>query len=95
MSITPEEIAHLAHLAKLKTDQETSAFYAVQLTRILALIEQMNQINTEDIEPMSHPQDMALRLREDIVTKTDHREAYQTIAPEAEAGLYLVPKVID
>lgn len=95
MSITPDDINHIAHLAKLKTDDEKSAFYADQLTKIMGLVEQMNQIDTSGIEPMSHPQDAALRLREDAVTQSDQREEYQSIAPSAEQGFYLVPKVIE
>ncbi len=68
---------------------------ATQLSRILELIEQMNRIDTSDIEPMSHPQDTALRLREDKVTATDQTEAYLEIAPASENGLYLVPRVIE
>ncbi|NKB64808.1 MAG: Asp-tRNA(Asn)/Glu-tRNA(Gln) amidotransferase subunit GatC [Gammaproteobacteria bacterium] len=95
MSITPSDINHIARLARLRTDDEKSEFYATQLTRIMDLVEQMNQIDTDGIEPMSHPQDAALRLRADLVTKTDQRENYQSIAPDAERGFYLVPKVIE
>ncbi len=95
MSLTPKEITHIATLARLKTSSEQAEFYATQLSRIMDLIKQMNTIDTSDIEPMSHPQDPALRLRADEVTATNLREAYQTVAPATENGLYLVPKVID
>ncbi|NKB77334.1 MAG: Asp-tRNA(Asn)/Glu-tRNA(Gln) amidotransferase subunit GatC [Gammaproteobacteria bacterium] len=95
MSITPDDINHIARLARLKTDDEKSEFYATQLTRIMDLVEQMNQVDTDGIEPMSHPQDAALRLREDVVTRVNQREEYQAIAPDAERGFYLVPKVIE
>ncbi len=95
MSITAKQITHIARLARLKTDSEHAVFYASQLSRIMDLVEQMNQINTDDIEPMSHPQDMALRLRADEITAPDQRAAYQAIAPATQDGFYLVPKVIE
>lgn len=95
MSLTPQEIIHIARLARLKTNPEEAESYATQLSRIMDLIDQLNSIDTENIEPMSHPQDAALRLRDDEVTKLNLREEFQAIAPECENGLYLVPKVID
>ncbi len=95
MSLTPAEISHIAKLARLRIDDRQAQSSATQLSRILELIEQMNRIDTSDIEPMSHPQDTALRLREDTVTSVSHREAYQEMAPAAENGLYLVPRVIE
>jgi aspartyl-tRNA(Asn)/glutamyl-tRNA(Gln) amidotransferase subunit C len=95
MSLTPKEIIHIAHLARLKTDNTQAEFYAIQLSRIMELVEQMNSIDTSEIEPMSHPQDMSLRLRADEVTAPNRREEYQAIAPATRDGLYLVPKVLD
>ena len=95
MSISSEEVTHIAKLARLKTDAEKSEYYATQLSRIMNLVEQMNQIDTSNIEPMSHPQDAALRLRADEVTAENHRKEYQALAPAARDGLYLVPKVIE
>ncbi len=95
MSLTPAEISHIARLARLRIDDCQAQSSATQLSRILELIEQMNRIDTSDIEPMSHPRDAALRLREDAVTSVSHREAFQEIAPSAENGLYLVPRVIE
>ena len=95
MSLTPQEIIHIARLARLKTNPEEAESYATQLSRIMDLVDQLNSIDTENIEPMSHPQDAALRLRDDEVTKLNLREEFQAIAPECENGLYLVPKVID
>lgn len=95
MSISSEQIDHIARLARLKTDPEKSEYYAGQLSRIMDLVEQMNRIDIGDIEPMSHPQDVALRLRDDEVTAENQREAYQAIAPDAQDGLYLVPRVIE
>lgn len=95
MSFTTKDITDIARLARLKTDDDQAAFYATQLSSIMQLVEKMNDIDTSDVEPMSHPQDAALRLREDEVTADNCREQYQAIAPAAENGLYLVPKVIE
>ena len=95
MSISSEQVTHIARLARLKTDPEKSTFYATQLSNIMERVEQMNRIDTSGIEPMSHPQDAALRLRADDVTAENRREDYQAIAPAAENGLYMVPKVIE
>ncbi len=95
MSLSRTDVERIAHLARLEvTDQEAQAF-ADSLSRILGLIEQMKAVDTTGVTPMAHPQDVALRLREDDVTETDTRGKFQQIAPAAEAGLYLVPKVID
>ena len=95
MSISSDQVTHIARLARLKTDPEKSEYYATQLSRIMDLVEQMNTIDTDDIEPMSHPQDVALRLRADDVTADNLRDEYQSLAPDARNGLYMVPKVIE
>lgn len=95
MTIDSEQITHIARLARLRTDPEKSAYYATQLNRIMELVERMNAIDTTGIEPMAHPRDSALRLREDVITESNQREAFQAIAPAAEDGLYLVPRVLD
>lgn len=66
-----------------------------QLNRVFALIETMQAADTTDLEPMTHPHAMALRLREDAVTEPDRREDLQQPAPSTERGLYLVPRVIE
>ncbi len=66
-----------------------------KLNGIFGLIEQMQAVDTTGVEPMSHPQELATRLRPDLVTETDRRDAFQKVAPQTEAGLYLVPKVIE
>jgi aspartyl-tRNA(Asn)/glutamyl-tRNA(Gln) amidotransferase subunit C len=55
----------------------------------------MQAVDTRGVEPMAHAQDLSQRLRDDVVTETNRREAFQAVAPETEAGLYLVPKVIE
>jgi len=95
MSLTPEDVIRVAHLARLAVDDADVASHATQLARILGLVEQMNAVDTGGIEPMAHPQDVGLRLRADEITAPDRREALLAVAPAAEAGLYLVPKVIE
>jgi aspartyl-tRNA(Asn)/glutamyl-tRNA(Gln) amidotransferase subunit C len=78
----------------LEIDQGESKVFSDSLSRILALIEEMNAVDTSGIEPMAHPQDVGLRLREDEVTETNRRAELQGIAPATEDGLYLVPRVV-
>jgi aspartyl-tRNA(Asn)/glutamyl-tRNA(Gln) amidotransferase subunit C len=66
-----------------------------QLSGIFDLIAEMQAVNTSGIEPMSHAQDLSQRLRDDVVTESDQRALFQSIAPQVEAGLYLVPQVIE
>ena len=95
MSLTPEEVKKIAHLARLTLSESDIALYAPQLSNILGFIEQMNKANTDHIEPLAHPLDISQRLRPDVVNESDLRDKYQRIAPQVEAGLYLVPKVIE
>ncbi|NTV11337.1 MAG: Asp-tRNA(Asn)/Glu-tRNA(Gln) amidotransferase subunit GatC, partial [Zoogloea sp.] len=76
------------------TEADAEATQA-KLNGIFGLIEAMQAVDTSGVEPMSHPQDLAQRLRDDAVTEGDRRAAFQAIAPQTEAGLYLVPKVIE
>lgn len=87
-----EKVARLARLAMTGTEIETAR---AQLSGIFDLIAEMQAVDTTGVEPMSHSQDLSQRLREDVVTETNQREAFQAIAPQVEAGLYLVPKVIE
>jgi len=95
MSLEKEDVEKIAHLARIALEEETIPKYARELSNILELVEQMNQVDTIDIVPMAHPLDAVARLREDEVTETDQRDHFQTIAPQTEAGLYLVPRVIE
>lgn len=95
MSLDTTQVQKIAHLARLAITPDEAKTYAESLSRILGLIEQMNAVDTKNVAPMAHPSDVALRLREDAVTETDQREKFQAIAPAVEAGLYLVPKVIE
>ena len=86
------KVARLARLAMSETEIETARS---QLSGIFALIAEMQAVDTKGIEPMSHAQDLSQRLREDKVTETNQRELFQSLAPQVEAGLYLVPQVIE
>lgn len=95
MSLSPEEVKKIAHLARLTLSEQEIAMYAPQLSRILDFIEHMNQVDTSKVEPLAHPLDISQRLRPDTINEPNLRDKYQRIAPQVEAGLYLVPKVID
>lgn len=95
MSLDVDDIKAIAKLARLKIDEADVPSYATNLSNILDLVEHMNAVDTEGVVPMSHPLDVAQRLRDDIVTETDRRNELQENAPAVEDGLYLVPRVIE
>ncbi|MEJ5209945.1 MAG: Asp-tRNA(Asn)/Glu-tRNA(Gln) amidotransferase subunit GatC [Burkholderiales bacterium] len=95
MSFSAADVKRVAHLARIEITEAEIEPVLAQLSNILHLVEQMQAVDTEGIKPMAHAQDIALRLREDEVTETDQHELFQSIAPQVEAGLYLVPKVIE
>ncbi|HIG07718.1 MAG: Asp-tRNA(Asn)/Glu-tRNA(Gln) amidotransferase subunit GatC [Methylococcales bacterium] len=95
MALTTEEVNKIAYLARLGIDEQDVDSYAKELSGILNLVEQMSSVNTEQVTPMAHPMDQVQRLRVDEVTEGDQRALFQAQAPDVEAGLYLVPKVID
>jgi aspartyl-tRNA(Asn)/glutamyl-tRNA(Gln) amidotransferase subunit C len=95
MSLSPDDVSRIARLARIEITPAETAQTRDQLNGILAFVEQLQAIDTAGIEPMAHAVDVVQRLREDRVTETDRRDAFQAIAPETEAGLYLVPKVIE
>jgi aspartyl-tRNA(Asn)/glutamyl-tRNA(Gln) amidotransferase subunit C len=90
-----DEIRRIADLARLELSEAEAAAMQHDLNGILGLVDQMAAVDTQGVEPMSHPQAAMQRLREDGVTERDQREAFQAIAPQVEDGLYLVPKVIE
>jgi aspartyl-tRNA(Asn)/glutamyl-tRNA(Gln) amidotransferase subunit C len=95
MSLSTDDVKKVARLARLAmTDAEVDAAQA-QLNGIFGLIADMQAVNTDGIKPMSHAQDLSQRLRDDVVTEPNQREAFQAVAPQVEAGLYLVPQVIE
>lgn len=95
MSLNADGVRKIAHLARLGILDKDIPAYASNLSRILDLVEQMNAVDTRGVEPMAHPLDAGQRLRADEVTEADQRDHFQKIAPQVEAGLYLVPKVIE
>jgi len=95
MSLTASDVKKIAHLARLGIDDQQIGSYANDLSNILDLMTQMGDTDTQDVQPMAHPLDQMQRLRDDVVTEANQRDHFQTIAPQTENGLYLVPKVID
>lgn len=95
MSFTREDVRRAARLARIAIDEVQADEVLGQLDRIFGMIEEMRAVDIDGVEPMSHAQDIMLRLREDVVTETDQHVLFQAIAPKVENGLYLVPKVID
>ena len=99
MALTPQDIARVANLARLQLRPDETERVLGQLNGCFALVEQMAAINTDGVEPLAHPAailgDVALRLREDIVSEPNQRDASQISAPAVERGLFLVPKVLE
>lgn len=95
MTLSFDDVKRIADLAYIETNEEETQVALAQLSDIFNLIEQMQAIDTSTVEPMSHAQDVTQRLRDDVVTKSNQRELFQSIAPQVEEGLYLVPKVIE
>lgn len=104
MSLSTSDVKRIAHLARIEVSEAEAEATLQKLSGILGLIEQMQAVDTTGITPMSHSQDVSQRLRDDVVTATNQRELFQSIAPSVgngsiepavEHGLYLVPKVIE
>jgi len=95
MSLTLEQVQRIAHLARIEVSESEALSTQGHLNGIFQLIEQMQAVDTAGIEPMAHAQDLSQRLRDDVVSEGDRRATYLAVAPETEAGLYLVPKVIE
>jgi aspartyl-tRNA(Asn)/glutamyl-tRNA(Gln) amidotransferase subunit C len=95
MSLTPDQLQRIALLARIDVSPEEAQGVTERLNRVLGLIDQLQAVDTQGIEPMSHALDVVQRLRPDAVTEADRRDDYQKGAPAVEQGLYLVPKVIE
>ena len=94
--LTRRDVENIAHLARLKISGQEADAFAGSLSRILEFVEQLRAAETDEIQPMPHPlEDQVQRLREDVATGTDRHELYQRNAPLTDAGVYLVPKVIE
>ena len=99
MALTSQDIGRIAHLARLELSPAESERMLTQLNGFFDIVEKMRAVDTTGIEPLAHPvaaiQDVALRLRDDVASEPDQREANQKSAPAVERGLFLVPKVIE
>ncbi|MBI5448247.1 MAG: Asp-tRNA(Asn)/Glu-tRNA(Gln) amidotransferase subunit GatC [Gammaproteobacteria bacterium] len=95
MALLPEEVRRIALLARFELKEEEIAPFTDKLSTILDMVEQMSNVDTSHVSPLSHPLDIHQRLREDVVTVFNSRELFQSIAPDVLAGLYLVPQVIE
>ncbi|NMM09131.1 MAG: Asp-tRNA(Asn)/Glu-tRNA(Gln) amidotransferase subunit GatC [Polaromonas sp.] len=99
MALTSQDIARVANLARLELRPDETAHTLQQLNGFFTLVQQMGAVNTDGVEPLAHPAavlgEVALRLRDDIASETNQREASQVSAPAVERGLFLVPKVIE
>lgn len=95
MALTIEDVRRVADLARIAVDEEEIRAALQQMSGIFELIGQMSAVDVSGVEPMSHAQDLVLCLREDRVTEPDQHALFQSVAPQVERGLYLVPKVIE
>ena len=95
MSLSLDEIKRIAHLARIEIGEAEAVRAQGQLNDIFHLVEAMQAVDTGGIAPMAHAQDVMLRLREDAVTEADQHTLFQSVAPQVEGALYLVPKVIE
>ena len=99
MPLTPQDIGRIANLARLELQPDESERMLTQLNDFFAIVEKMRAVDTAGLAPMAHPmavsQDVVLRLRDDVVSEPNQREANQRSAPAVERGLFLVPKVIE
>lgn len=96
MNLTRKDVENIAHLARLAINEDELATYVSNLSKIVTFVAQLDAADTSQVEPMAHPlSGQTQRLRPDEVTEHDQRERFQKNAPKVEAGLYLVPKVIE
>jgi len=95
MSLSADDVAKIAHLARLAVEPHETESLGRELSNIFDLVAQMDAVDTGAVHPMAHPLEMAQRLRPDEVTENNQRDRYQASAPAVENGLFLVPKVIE
>ncbi len=95
MAIDDKDLDKLCFLARLALNENERAGVTADLTQMLEFVAELNEANVDHCEPMAHPHDSALQLREDVVLSGDRCDALTALAPAASAGLYLVPKVIE
>ena len=95
MAVSPDEVRHIAKLARIAMSDEEIERLAPELNNILGWVEQLGEVNTEGVEPLTAVIDQKLRLRDDVVTEGDIRDEILANAPEAQHGFFAVPKVIE
>ena len=95
MSLDTDQVVAIADLSRLQIEEKDIAEYQKNLSNILDLVDQLQAVDTTDVEPMAHPLDAVQRLRADVVTEENQREHFQKIAPSTQGGHYLVPKVVE
>ena len=95
MTLKSDDVRSIAHLARLHIDDDSVDQYVDDLSSILTLVDQMNQVDSSGVLPLANPLDAVQRLRNDEVTEIDEREKFQQIAPDVAEGFYRVPKVIE
>ena len=96
MSLTRKDVEKIAHLARLSITEREMPVYVTSLSSIVDFVDELSRTPTDDVLPMAHPLDgQHQRLRADQVSESDHREKYQANAPAVQAGLYVVPRVIE
>lgn len=95
MSLTPDDIRRLGELARIRLDEDERGRLLGDLDNIFGIIEKLRAVDTTGVEPMTHPEQMGLRLRDDVVTESDQRSENQRSAPAVADGLFLVPRVVE
>ena len=95
MSLTLADVEKIAKLSRLTLNDDEKNSTLEKLNAVFALVEKMQTVNTDGVEPMAHPHEVALRLREDTVTESDHAAEYLAVAPEVRDRMYIVPHVIE
>ena len=99
MALTKDDIARIANLARLELSDSESERMLSQMNSFFGIVEKMQAVDTSGVMPLSHPvaaiQEITLRLRDDVISEPDNREATQRSAPAVEKGYFLVPKVIE
>lgn len=95
MALTRKEVANIAHLARLQVGEDEIGRLVENLSGIIDFVNRLERADTDDVEPMAHPLNTSQPLRPDEVTESDQRDAYQANAQATEAGLYLVPRVLE
>ena len=95
MTLKSDDVRSIAHLARLHIEEDALERYVDDLSSILTLVDQMNQVDSSGVKPLSNPLDAEQRLRPDEVSESDQRDKFQGIAPDVAEGLYRVPRVIE